>query len=194
MSKNDSIDSSHQNRAAGSSEAEFNIDAYRTVGKRDIAHFKTMAIKSPRNRYRLCLHSDHSHLTQEMIVCLKGFSYFHPHLHPANRSESYHMIEGMLDVYLLDETGALIDTIKLGAPNTIGTESRSFMYRLSKPIYHLTIPRSEWTVYHEILTGPFNKDTTVHYASFAPSEDETEATQRFVKKVTGFTIEELIQS
>jgi len=194
MREKPSIESLHYTVGAASPEAEFDINEYRSVGRQDVAYLKEMALKSPRNRYRLCLHSDQNHLTQEMIICLKDFSYFHPHYHPANRSESYHMIEGMLDIYLLDETGALIDTIKLGAPDTIGTESRSFMYRLSKPIYHLTVPRSEWTVYHEILTGPFNKDTTVHYASFAPSEDETEATQRFVKKVTGFTIEELIQS
>lgn len=193
MSENTFLEPLDKNLAVGSSEAEFNSKAYRSVGKQDIAHFKRMALKSPRNRYRLCLHSDQTHQTQEMIICLKGFNYFHPHFHPVNRSESYHMIEGVLDVYLLDEKGGLIEIIKLGAPGTaeVGTESRDFMYRLSAPIYHLMIPRSEWIVYHEITTGPWN-DEAVYYAPFAPSGEDWEEVEKFVNRVTGLTIEELI--
>ena len=193
MSENVSLESLQQNVAVGSSEAEFNSKAYRSVGKQDIAHFKRMALKSPRNRYRLCLHSDQTHQTQEMIICLKGFNYFHPHFHPGNRSESYHMIEGLLNVYLLDEKGGLIETIRLGAPGTAEVESgsRDFMYRLYAPIYHLMIPRSEWIVYHEITTGPWN-DEAVYYAPFAPVGDEREDVKKFVHQVTGLTIEELI--
>ncbi len=174
-------------------EAEFNIEKYRLIGTQDIAHLKKMALKSPQNRYRLCLHPDHNDPTQEMIICLKGFSYFHPHFHPANHSESYHMIEGKLDVYLLDEKGELIDKVRLGAPNSIDAESRSFMYRLSDSMYHLTIPRSEWTIYHEVFTGPWSKTEAVHYAPFAPSNNEWKKVQAFVHQITGLTIEELIK-
>jgi cupin fold WbuC family metalloprotein len=177
----------NDNTANDSPEAEFNTSAYRSVGARDIGYFKSMALQSPRNRYRLCLHTDHNHLTQEMVICLKGFNYFPPHLHPGNRSESYHMIEGQMDVYLLDAAGGLIDIVKLGAPTANGVkgEPRDYMYRLSEPIYHLMIPRSEWTIYHEVLTGPWSKDSVVCYAPFAPSEDDVEEVEEYIREITG---------
>jgi cupin fold WbuC family metalloprotein len=193
MNENASNDSLQHPNTSVSVEAEFNMEKYRSVGTQEIVHLKKMALKSPQNRYRLCLHPDHKDPTQEMIICLKGFSYFHPHLHPDNRSESYHMIEGKLDIYLLDEKGALIDTVLLGAPNTVDSESRSLMYRLSNSIYHLTIPRSEWTIYHEVFTGPWSVTEAVHYAPFAPSNNEWGKVQAFVHQITGLTIEELIK-
>lgn len=194
MSENLSVDSSALGLTVKSVEAEFNSESIRSVGSQDIEHLKMMALKSPRNRYRLCLHHDQTHLTQEMVICLKGFNYFPPHLHPGNRSESYHMIEGLMDIYLFDEMGGLIDTVKLAAPGADGAGSRCLMYRLSAPIYHLTIPRSDWTIYHEVLTGPWSRDAVVCYAPFAPSEDEGEAVRGFVNQVTGHTIEELTSS
>jgi cupin fold WbuC family metalloprotein len=193
MAKN-LIDSSQQNIISGLSEAEFNLEEYRSVGKRDVAYLKNMALASPRNRYRLCLHSDQNCPTQEMIICLKGFCYFQPHLHPGNRSESYHIIEGLLDVYLLSEMGEVIETIRLGAPGTAaaGSEDRALMYRLSAPIYHLLISRSEWLIYHEVTTGPWNSEA-IRYAPFAPSEDKWEDVNKLVHRVTDLTIEELIK-
>lgn len=191
---NEPSKAAHAGLTANSVEAEFNSEPIRAVGSLYIDHLKAMAHKSPRNRYRLCLHYDQAHLTQEMIICLNGFNYFQPHLHPGNRSESYHMIEGLMDVYLLDEKGKLIDTVRLAAPGTVGAESRPFMYRLSAPIYHLVIPRSEWTIYHEVLTGPWSKDTVVSYAPFAPSENNVEEVGNFVYQITGHTVEELLKS
>ena len=195
MSQRLEVSSSPPNVPVATPEAEFNSQDYRSVGIQNIAHFKEMALKSPRNRYRLCLHWDHDHLTQEMIICLKGFTYFQPHLHPANRSESYHMIEGRADIYLFDEKGEIIDIVRLGAPGTIGEDkvSRSFMYRLSKPIYHLVIPRSEWTIYHEVLTGPWSKNEVVQYAPFAPPENDRDCILKFIKQVTGLTLDGLIK-
>ena len=195
MSEDDLTGSVRQALATNSSEAEFNLADYRPIGTREIGQLKSAALKSPRNRYRFCLHSEHAHLTQEMVICLKGFNYFQPHLHPGNRSESYHMIEGWMDVYLFDGIGRHIDTVKLGAPSVAGDreEARDFMYRLSAPIYHLMIPRSDWTIYHEVLTGPWNEETVVEYAPFAPSESELGEVERYVNQVTGLTIEELIK-
>ena len=174
-----------------SSEAEFNDEAVRAVGKQDIDRLKMQANESLRNRYRLCLHQDVSHHTQEMIICLKGFTYFQPHRHPVNSSESYHMVEGLLDVYLFDKQGGLVETVRLAAPGELGAANRSFMYRLSSPIYHFAVPRSEWTIYHEVLTGPWDKESVVQYAFFAPSEDNVEAVHDFVYKVTGMSIQAL---
>jgi cupin fold WbuC family metalloprotein len=173
-------------------EAEFNAHDYRSIGLPDINHLKKMAEKSPRKRYRLCLHSSHKHLTQEMIICLQGFNYFQPHRHPIQRSESYHMIEGEMDVYLFNEIGECLDTIRLSAScKSDKGGGGNFMYRLSASLYHLMIPRSEWTIYHEVLTGPWDRETVVEYAPFAPSEKDVDEIGRYIGRITGLTIEEL---
>jgi len=163
------------------------MEPVRSVGKVDIEYLKMKATESIRNRYRLCLHQDVSHHTQEMIICLKGFTYFQPHRHPAGHSESYHLIEGLLDVYLFNEQGCLLETVRLAAPGSYNDASRAFMYRLSFPIYHFVVPLSEWTIYHEVLTGPWNKDSINHYAPFAPEENDVEAVNAFVHKLTGIS-------
>ena len=168
-------------------EAQFNSEMFRDINPRDINALKEKVIASPRNRYRLCLHADQSHHTQEMIICLKGFQYFQPHLHPEGRSESYHMIEGKMDIYLMDERGEVVETIELVAPHNLAKDScQSFMYRLSAPMYHFTFPRSEWTVYHEVLTGPWSKELVVNYAPFAPGEDDWEGVKEYVRKIAGY--------
>ena len=148
-------------------EAEFNQKSIKVISHKQIEYLKQKTLESKRNRYRLCLHSDVDHLTQEMIICLKGNNYFRTHKHPINYSESYFILEG-IDIYLFDDTGNFIEKVKLDS------HGGSFYYRLSDPIYHLVIPRSEWTIYHEVATGPFNKKTSIQYADFAPKENSSE--------------------
>ena len=175
-----------------SPEAEFNTADYRPLGTRDVEHLKDMARKSPRDRYRVCLHAEHAHLTQEMVICLRGFTYFPPHRHPGNRSESYHMIEGRMDVYLFDDGGELMDVVRLAAPQAADGEGRDLLYRLSAPLFHLMVPRAEWTIYHEVLTGPWSKDGVVQNAPFAPTEDQGEAVEEYVRQVTGMAPDALV--
>lgn len=170
-------------------EAEFNQLAAKSVGKIDIKNLKSMADKTTRKRYRICLHNSTDHPTQEMIICLKYFNYLRPHRHPSRVSESYHLIEGALDVYLFNEQGKVKEVFKLAAPDFINQENRSTLYRLSTSIFHLVVPRTEWTIYHEVATGPFNKDVSVEYANFAPPEDcDPKEAVEYCKKITNNNI------
>ena len=172
-------------------EVEFAGKPFSAYGSIDIGYLKSKALAAPRKRYRICLHNNHSSGTQEMLICLAGFSYFHPHRHPGNRSESYHMIEGRLDVYLLDEFGALLEKIELAAFDKNEKSQKPFIYRVSGPIYHFTVPRSELTIYHEVLTGPWGSEA-IEYAKFAPGDNEEMSIRLFVENLTGLTLEELI--
>ena len=152
-------------------EAEFNQSETMTFSSLDIDYLKKKTQNSPRNRYRICLHYSTDHRTQEMIICLKGFNYFRPHKHAQGCSESYHMLEGALDIYFFDDNGKVINVVKLASPNFENRENRDVIYRLSASLYHLVIPRTEWTIFHEVSTGPFNKNNFTKLASFAPTED-----------------------
>jgi cupin fold WbuC family metalloprotein len=172
-------------------EAEFNDKPIIFLGNVDIEYLKKCTLQSPRNRYRLCLHKNHESLIQEMVICLKGFSYFHPHRHPENRSESYHMIEGRLDVYLLNKYGQIIEKVELIAPSENQKEKKPFMYRVSESVYHFTVPRTEWTIYHEVLAGPWDAGA-IQYAPFAPGEKDIILMNNYVKNITGYFPNELI--
>lgn len=147
-------------------EAEFNQKSIKSISSDDIHYLKKKALETKRQRYRLCLHSDVNHLTQEMIICLKGKNYFRTHKHPLNYSESYYMIEGCIDIYLFDNNGNFLEKVNLCS------NSGSFYYRLSGSIFHLVIPRTEWTIYHEVATGPFDKKKSIIFADFAPDEND----------------------
>ena len=166
-------------------EAQFNKLPYYSLGKDEIDNLKEKTKNSPRNRFRICLHNDPIHLTQEMIMCFYGFSYFQPHKHEKHKSESYHMIEGALDLYLLDDNGKIINVIKLASSDNDYNEKRQKIYRLSSPIYHLMIPLTKWTIFHEISTGPYEKNNAT-YAPFAPTDNaEKDEIKRYLNKLIG---------
>ena len=82
-------------------------------------------------------------------------------------------MEGALNVYILNNKGKIVNVVKLSAQSERKFKSQNYIYRVSSPLYHLTIPVTKWTVYHEVTTGPFRKIKMVNYAKFAPKEDDT---------------------
>ncbi|NDB85209.1 MAG: cupin fold metalloprotein, WbuC family [Alphaproteobacteria bacterium] len=182
----------HTDALESTPEAEFKSGPFSIFGSVDMEYLKSRALMAPRKRYRICLHSNHSNLTQEMLICLVGFNYFHPHRHPGNRSESYHLIEGELDVYLFNEYGGVIQKIELSAPKSDVKCNKPFIYRVSGSVYHFTVPRSKLTIYHEVLSGPWDMNS-IEYASFAPGENDRDGVRTFTEKVTGICLEKLTE-
>ena len=146
-------------------EAEYKLGDVETINWNDLDYLLKKASKLKRKRYRFCLHSNHKHPTQEMIICFKGFNYVQPHRHIGKRTESYHMIKGSMDVYLFENSGKVKEIIRLDANKN--KKNSKFFYKLSKSIFHTILPRSKVTIYHEVLTGPFH-EKYISYAKFAP--------------------------
>ncbi len=122
-----------------------------------IAKLKQIALNHPLKRSRLCLHKNREEAVQEMIIVAHRDSYFEGHQHPLTKPESYHIIEGELEVNIFSDTGQVIKKILLSH------NANPRMYRIQGNIWHQPIPISEWVVYHEVYTGPFNKDVDVIY-------------------------------
>tara|TARA_B100001063_G_C16717084_1_gene531337 strand:- start:874 stop:1368 length:495 start_codon:yes stop_codon:yes gene_type:complete len=134
----------------------------------DLNELKSLAAKH--QRYRFCLHENESSAIQEMIICLKGQNYFNPHRHPEGVVESYHMIEGSMDVFYFNDLGDIIGKTRLSALNGGNTEDH-FFHKISAPIYHTVFTRTDWAIYHEVVTGPWS-DSTSEVASFAPQDKQ----------------------
>ena len=144
------------------------------VGPVEIAFLRDKVGGAPRGRVRLCAHSASGDLLHEMIIALAQSTYIRPHKHLA-KSESFHLIEGMVEVVAFHDDGRISEVISMGDP----ASGRDFYYRLSSPIFHTLLIRSEVLIIHETTNGPFRQGDAV-FADWAPPEDDAAAARSYL--------------
>ncbi len=144
-------------------------DSIISLGAEETAFVKSQAMRTPRGRARICAHRSNGDALHEMLIAISRQSYIHPHKH-LSKSESFHIVEGIVDVVIFDDQGAITDVIALGAFGS----GRSYFYRLSESRFHTLHISSELLVVHEVTNGPFDKRQTI-LAPFAPDEHDTPA-------------------
>jgi cupin fold WbuC family metalloprotein len=147
-----------------------------TVNNEDITSLKIKSHVNPRKRVRFCAHQDTESIVHEMIIIHERGIYVRPHKH-IGKSESFHIIEGIADVVIFDNNGAITDVIEMGD----FTSGRVFYYRLSKALYHSLLIRSEMLVFHEVTSGPFKRVDT-QFAPWAP-DDIGDERQKYLLKL-----------
>jgi cupin fold WbuC family metalloprotein len=145
-----------------------------TIGQEEIAVIKAAAAGSPRGRARINAHPDGADSLHEMVIAIRPDSYIRPHKHPA-KSEAFHIIDGAVDIAIFDDSGGLRDVVRLAADGLKG----SLYYRMSMPLFHTLIIRSDILVVHEITNGPFVPGATI-FAPFAPADGEEVAIGRYL--------------
>jgi len=144
-------------------------------GGDEISFVRRQAQLSPRKRARICAHKSNDDALHEMLIAISAESYIHPHKH-IGKSESFHIVEGEVDVVIFDDAGRITDIIELGASGM----DRQFFYRLSESKFHTLIIRTGILVIHEVTNGPFVKESSI-LASFAPPEGELEKARNYMK-------------
>ena len=147
------------------------------VGPREIEFLRQKVALSPRGRVRLCAHPGNGDLLHEMIIVLAQSTYVRPHKHLA-KSESFHVIEGVVDVVAFAEDGSISEIIELGDP----ASGRNFYYRLSSPVFHTLLIRAGPLVIHETTNGPFRKGDAI-FAGWAPAEEDREAARAYMERL-----------
>lgn len=143
------------------------------LGDAEIDLLRQSLEHSSRGRSRICAHPDSAEPLHEMIIALSSSTYIRPHKH-RDKSESFHMIQGEVDVVFFDDFGAIMDVVELGSPGS----GKCFYYRMSKPFFHTVLVRSGQAVFHETTNGPFVAEETM-MADWAPADDDKEAVQAF---------------
>jgi cupin fold WbuC family metalloprotein len=136
-----------------------------TVDAATITALVQDALRNPRGRIRLCTHTGTQDAIHEMMIVHDRSCYVRPHKH-VGKSESFHVIEGKVDVVLLDDGGMVTDVISMGAYQS----GLPFFYRIAEPIFHTLLIRSDVLVFHETTAGPFRRDETI-FAPWAPAGD-----------------------
>ncbi len=132
-----------------------------------MADLRRLAAEAPMGRARICTHHAPDEVVHEMLIVVMRESYIRPHKH-LTKSESFHMIEGEMDVLIFSDDGLLENVITMSAYN----KSSSFYYRLSVPKFHTLALKSEWALFHETTSGPFSPEDSVG-APWAPKEKGT---------------------
>lgn len=151
------------------------------LARPDVEFLKARAPVTALGRARFCAHQQGSDSIHEMVIVLLRGTYIRPHKHMA-KTESFHIIEGAVDVILFDDDGKVTEVVQMGDY----ASGRNFYYRLAQPAYHTLILRSDVLVIHETTNGPFRREDTI-FASWSPPETEAEDARRFMKKLSEST-------
>jgi cupin fold WbuC family metalloprotein len=148
------------------------------VERQDVQILASKLSSSSRNRVRLCAHKSNGDLLHEMLIVLANDSYIRPHRH-LRKSESFHIIEGLVDIVIFDKNGGISDVIPMGDY----TSGRKFFYRLAQPDFHTLIVRSKVVIFHETTNGPFEPSET-EFAPWAPDETNAQAASAFMSALS----------
>ena len=133
-----------------------------TVGAEDIAELKHLALLNPRQRIRLCAHRSPVDSLHEMFIVHTKNCYVRPHKH-VGKAESMAILEGEADVVLFNEDGTIRQVANMGDFSS----GKQFYYRMSEPIYHTLLIRTDFLVFHESTEGPFIRENTI-FPQWAP--------------------------
>lgn len=148
--------------------------AITTVDQSEIDLLKQLSSNNPRKRIRLCAHSSPDDRLHEMLIVHERSAYVRPHKHPG-KTESTHIIDGLVDVVTFDDGGRIERVISMGDYMS----GRTFYYRMATPVFHTMIIRSDVLIFHEITNGPFNRSDTV-FAPWAPEDGDVNAANSFM--------------
>jgi cupin fold WbuC family metalloprotein len=160
-----------------SAEVLYAEDPIVTVDAAAIEALKRGAMANPRRRIRLCAHRGVGDSLHEMLIVHTRDTYVRPHKH-VDKCESFHVIEGDVDVVIFDDEGEVAEVIGMGSVHS----GRRFFYRIADPLYHTLLIRSDVLVFHETTPGPFRREQTI-FAPWAPEDGDAPAVSRFLAGV-----------
>ncbi len=158
-------------------EVDYATDSIVTIERKIVDSLKGKAAKNKRKRMRLCAHKSTEDSLHEMFIVLHKDAYIRPHKH-VGKAESFHIVEGRVDVILFDDKGMVNKIIHMDEY----ASGKTFYYRIDAFVYHTLIVRSDVLVFHETTTGPFNREDS-DFASWSPKESDFLAQKKFMAQL-----------
>lgn len=131
----------------GRSIAFFVVNSGVTISKNEIRAMIKWSKNHANRDLRLCLHKEKNDRFHQMIILLHRGS--NHRQHKENREESYHMIQGRMEVILFDN-GSIKKRIVLDPKDTP-------VYRMAAHTWHSTVPLTPIVIFHEAKLGPYSR-------------------------------------
>jgi cupin fold WbuC family metalloprotein len=132
-----------------------------------------LASASPRLRMNHNFHSGPEDNPHRFLNVLLRETYIRPHRHSAPpKSESFLVLEGMAEVILFDDRGAVAARYTLGAESP---EGRLWGVDISPGVWHTILPRTARVVCFEVKPGPWVPSSDKEFAAWAPAENDPDA-------------------
>jgi len=145
-----------------------------------ISSLKQCAQVNKSKKSRICTHLTELDAVHEMIIVHNQGYYVRPHRH-FGKSESFHIVEGELDLLIFDENGNLHKIVEMGEY----ASGKAFYYRLSSSLFHSMLIKSASAVFHETTNGPFDPQDT-EYASWSPDKNSENYMKQLLLDVNEF--------
>lgn len=155
-------------------EVLYSEDAIIVVDRLNVDLLKQQSSRNPRKRIRLCAHGSPDDRLHEMLIVHERDAYVRPHKH-LEKTESTHIIEGLVDVVLFEDDGRIERVISMGDY----ASGRAFYFRMEIPVFHTLVIRSNVLVFHETTNGPFDRRNTV-FAPWAPEDSDVNFVSAFM--------------
>ena len=132
-----------------------------------------LASASPRLRMNHNFHSGPTDNPHRFLNVLLLGTYIRPHRHLSPpKPESFLVLEGMADVILFDDRGAIAVRHRLGADSP---EGRLWGIDLPPGVWHTIVPRTARVVCFEVKPGPWTAANDKEFAGWAPAENDPAA-------------------
>jgi cupin fold WbuC family metalloprotein len=161
----------HQDRAARSLSFYSNASSVKV----DSDLISRLVLLSEANQYcnaRICLHGSPDSNFHEMLILERSGYYYPPHKH-AGKAQSVGILRGAAAVFVFDDEGNISSTCVLG-------KNDNLIFRIGEDRYHLTLPLTDYVVYHEGKPGPFLRQGDSIYAEWAPGKEDKQAVAAYV--------------
>ena len=121
------------------------------------------AEKSPRLRTNYNIHESLSDPVQRLFIAAAPSTYFRPHRH-LGKCEFAIVIRGLFDILFFDDAGVVTGRVSVGADTDI------FALEIPSDVCHTWIPMAEQSVFFEVKQGPYDPETSLVFAPWAPEE------------------------
>jgi cupin fold WbuC family metalloprotein len=133
-----------------------------------------LAESSPRLRMNHNFHSGPTDNPHRFLNVLLRGTYIRPHRHlDPPKSESFLVLEGIADVVLFDDDGAITARHQLGdQPDAESPEGRLWGIDIPPGVWHTVLARTKRVVCFEVKPGPWVAASDKEFATWAPAEND----------------------
>ena len=132
-----------------------------------------LAEASPRLRMNYNFHSGPADNPHRFLNVLLRGTYIRPHRHFAPpKSECFIVLEGIADVILFNDRGAIEDRYRLGEESP---EGRLWGVDIPPGVWHTILARTPRVVCFEVKAGPWIPASDKEFATWSPAENDPEA-------------------